>query len=164
MLKTYYCHCRGPPKCPSSCSSSHAFMTGAMRAMRSAACCRILADLLLRRHLIVPHTCVRGGRGAPSSRVWGTQHVGHGGAGALTCLACRHWHTRAGKLTHPCAEGGWAASPAGLMCFHQRQCHANAVSACVRTSGLAYCVRGAGCLWVGNAAGCISHPFCLCCR
>lgn len=83
MLKTYYCHCRGPPKCPSSCSSSHAFMTGAMRAMRSAACCRILADLLLRRHLIVPHTCVRGGRGAPSSRVWGTHHVEHGDAGAF---------------------------------------------------------------------------------
>ena len=30
------------------------FMTTAMRAMRSAACCRILALLLFRRHLIVP--------------------------------------------------------------------------------------------------------------
>mmetsp|Transcript_27526 Transcript_27526/g.70083 ORF Transcript_27526/g.70083 Transcript_27526/m.70083 type:complete len:245 (-) Transcript_27526:2397-3131(-) len=49
------------PRWPSSCSSSHAFMTGAMRAMRSAACCLILADLLFSRHLMVPHTWGRYG-------------------------------------------------------------------------------------------------------
>lgn len=58
------------PRCPSSCSSSHDFMTGAMRAMRSAACCLILALLLFRRHLMVPHT-YRGAvvMGGPEFRV-----------------------------------------------------------------------------------------------
>ena len=35
-------------------AQQHTFMTTAMRAMRSAACWRILALLLLRRHLMVP--------------------------------------------------------------------------------------------------------------
>mmetsp|Transcript_9270 Transcript_9270/g.33791 ORF Transcript_9270/g.33791 Transcript_9270/m.33791 type:complete len:315 (-) Transcript_9270:1726-2670(-) len=42
------------PRWPMSCSSSHVFITLATRAMRSAACCRTSADLLFRRHLIVP--------------------------------------------------------------------------------------------------------------
>mmetsp|Transcript_21279 Transcript_21279/g.52408 ORF Transcript_21279/g.52408 Transcript_21279/m.52408 type:complete len:228 (-) Transcript_21279:2045-2728(-) len=42
------------PKWLRSCSSPHLFMTAAIRPMRSAACWRTLALLLLRRHLSVP--------------------------------------------------------------------------------------------------------------
>mmetsp|Transcript_28362 Transcript_28362/g.66295 ORF Transcript_28362/g.66295 Transcript_28362/m.66295 type:complete len:231 (-) Transcript_28362:1707-2399(-) len=42
------------PKWLRSCSSPHRFITAAMRPIKSAACCRTFADLLLRRHLSVP--------------------------------------------------------------------------------------------------------------
>mmetsp|Transcript_13784 Transcript_13784/g.23680 ORF Transcript_13784/g.23680 Transcript_13784/m.23680 type:complete len:262 (+) Transcript_13784:967-1752(+) len=42
------------PRWPISASSPHVFITTAIRAIRSAACCRTFADLLLRRHLMVP--------------------------------------------------------------------------------------------------------------
>mmetsp|Transcript_57122 Transcript_57122/g.129416 ORF Transcript_57122/g.129416 Transcript_57122/m.129416 type:complete len:231 (+) Transcript_57122:614-1306(+) len=42
------------PRCAMRASSPHVFITTAIRAMRSAACMRTLADLLLRRHLMVP--------------------------------------------------------------------------------------------------------------
>mmetsp|Transcript_11716 Transcript_11716/g.30351 ORF Transcript_11716/g.30351 Transcript_11716/m.30351 type:complete len:219 (-) Transcript_11716:1642-2298(-) len=45
---------RTTPRWFKSCSSPHRFITAAMRPMRSAACWRTLADLLLRRHLSVP--------------------------------------------------------------------------------------------------------------
>jgi hypothetical protein len=43
---------RGRPLPP--LQAARTLSTGAMRAMRSAACCLILALLLLRRHLMVP--------------------------------------------------------------------------------------------------------------
>ena len=45
------------PKCPMSFSSWQANMTTEIRDMRSAACWRTLAALLLRRHKTVPHIC-----------------------------------------------------------------------------------------------------------
>mmetsp|Transcript_28314 Transcript_28314/g.85363 ORF Transcript_28314/g.85363 Transcript_28314/m.85363 type:complete len:245 (-) Transcript_28314:2397-3131(-) len=45
------------PKWPIICSSPHCFMTTAIRAMRSPACCRTLADGVLRRHLMIPAIC-----------------------------------------------------------------------------------------------------------
>mmetsp|Transcript_15794 Transcript_15794/g.40406 ORF Transcript_15794/g.40406 Transcript_15794/m.40406 type:complete len:262 (-) Transcript_15794:1009-1794(-) len=47
------------PRWPMSRSSWHACITTAMRAIKSAACCRTFADLLFRRHLMVPHICGR---------------------------------------------------------------------------------------------------------
>ena len=52
---------RTTPRWPMSCSSSHVFITAAILEIRSAACCRTSADLLFRRHLIVPHTWGRYG-------------------------------------------------------------------------------------------------------
>mmetsp|Transcript_505 Transcript_505/g.1403 ORF Transcript_505/g.1403 Transcript_505/m.1403 type:complete len:228 (-) Transcript_505:254-937(-) len=45
---------RTTPRCPMSPSSPQSLSTGAICAMRSAACCLVRADLWFRRHLIVP--------------------------------------------------------------------------------------------------------------
>jgi hypothetical protein len=47
------------PRCPMSWSSPQAFITTAIRPIRSAACMRTEADLLLSLHLIVPAICFR---------------------------------------------------------------------------------------------------------
>mmetsp|Transcript_7516 Transcript_7516/g.17299 ORF Transcript_7516/g.17299 Transcript_7516/m.17299 type:complete len:271 (-) Transcript_7516:1065-1877(-) len=71
---------RTTPRWPMSCSSPQAFMTTAIRPMRSAACILTLAARLLSRHLIVPAICFRYGRHRspsafttvpnPSSMIW----------------------------------------------------------------------------------------------
>ena len=49
------------PKCPMSFSSWQVFMTTAILEIRSAACCRTLADLLFNLQRIVPQICGRYG-------------------------------------------------------------------------------------------------------
>lgn len=80
------------------------FMTTAMRAMRSAACWRILADLLLRRHLMVPQIWGRYGL-ARIFRLFTTvpKPFSITLASSLTCHKEGVSHTSKSTQKYPCA-------------------------------------------------------------